>query len=147
MNSCKSLDAISNAMKLSKVLMRQSSELADMFTGCLIGHPTEQTFNVLQETLSDAAYSVKHLQKYFEDIEEEGVVKPIGKLVSMILTNKDVVNAEKLKEKFHTRNKAEAVSAALSITVSLMDRLANGEQFYTLTKSGKTEFLIIEGLI
>jgi len=69
-----------------------------------------------------------------------------GKLVSMGLTERDITNAEKLQEKFHCANKAEAVSAALSITVSLMDRLANGEELYIRTKAGITERLIIPGL-
>ena len=66
--------------------------------------------------------------------------------VSMNLTDKDISNTEKLKERLHARTKADAVSAALSITASLSEHLAEGEQLFVRTKDGKTERLVITGL-
>ena len=66
--------------------------------------------------------------------------------VSMNLTGRDVENTEKLRKRLHSRSKADAVSAALSITSSLSEHLASGDQLFIRTKSGKTERLIIPGL-
>ncbi len=65
--------------------------------------------------------------------------------VSMNLTSKDVDNTEKLKQRLHARSKADAVSAALSITTSLSEYIEKGEQIFIRTKDGKTERLIFPG--
>ncbi len=66
--------------------------------------------------------------------------------VTMNLTEKDVQNTEHLREKFHARSNAEAVSAALSISSSLADILNKGDEVFIKTKNGDTEKLIITGL-
>lgn len=66
--------------------------------------------------------------------------------VSMNLTERDIENTDKLKERLHARTKADTVSAALSITSSLSDHMMKGEQIFIRTKDGKTERLIIPGL-
>lgn len=66
--------------------------------------------------------------------------------VTMNLTDRDVKNAEKLSEQFHTRSKAEAVSAALTITSSLSDLLQGGKELIIRNKDGDLEKIIIPGL-
>ncbi|MFC3909878.1 hypothetical protein ACFORL_12435 [Legionella dresdenensis] len=66
--------------------------------------------------------------------------------VSMNLTDRDISNTEKIKNRLHSRSKADAVSAALSITSSLSDYIERGEEIFVLTKDGKTERLVIPGL-
>lgn len=66
--------------------------------------------------------------------------------VTMNLTEKDVLNTEHLREKFHSRSNAEAVSAALSISSSLADIIQKGDEIYIRNKSGETEKLVITGL-
>jgi len=74
--------------------------------------------------------------------------KSSGHQVSMTLTDKDVENAEKLKKKLQCNNNAEAVSAALSITASLADRLRDGEQLFKVRPEHgeQLERLFIPGL-
>lgn len=68
--------------------------------------------------------------------------------VTMNLTDKDIRNTEKLTEKLHTRSKAEAVSAALSITSSLSEMLEGkgNKELIIRDDSGKIEKIIIPGL-
>lgn len=69
------------------------------------------------------------------------------KKVSMNLTERDVINTELVKDRLHTRNKAEAVSAALSIVSSLTENIGAGEDLYIVSKDGKTsQKVIIPGL-
>ena len=48
--------------------------------------------------------------------------------VTMNLTERDVKNTERLTEKLQARSKAEAVSAALGITIFLSDMLQGGKE-------------------
>lgn len=66
--------------------------------------------------------------------------------VTMNLTERDVRNTEKLTEKLHTRSKAEAVSAALSITSSLSEMLEGDKELIIRDKKGDIEKIIIPGL-
>jgi len=66
--------------------------------------------------------------------------------VSMNLTERDVENTEYLSKKLHSRSKADAVSAALSITTSLAEYLKKGDQLILRKKDGTTERLIIPGI-
>lgn len=67
------------------------------------------------------------------------------KKVSMNLTERDIANTEKLKERLHARSNADTVSSALAITSSLSDHLERGEQLFVRTKDGKIERLVITG--
>lgn len=66
--------------------------------------------------------------------------------VTMNLTDRDVRNTEKVSRLFHTRNKAEAVSAALGITSSLADMIRSGKELVLRNKKGELEKIIIPGL-
>ena len=66
--------------------------------------------------------------------------------VTMNLTERDVRNTEKLTEQLHTRSKAEAVSAALSITSSLSDMLQGDKELIIRDRNGGIEKVIIPGL-
>lgn len=66
--------------------------------------------------------------------------------VTMNLTAKDVENTERLRDRFQSRSNAEAVSAALSISSSLVDLVKKGDEVYIKTKDGETEKIIITGL-
>lgn len=66
--------------------------------------------------------------------------------VTMNLTDKDIVNTAKLRDRFHARSNAEAVSAALSITSSISDKLLEGDELLIKTKNGEIEKVIIAGL-
>lgn len=66
--------------------------------------------------------------------------------VTMNLTERDVRNTEKLTEQLHTRSKAEAVSAALSITTSLSEMLHGDKELIIRDKKGGIEKVIIPGL-
>lgn len=66
--------------------------------------------------------------------------------VTMGLTEKDMQNTSRLKEKFRSRNNAEAVSVALSITSSLSELLGKGSELFVKTSTGKIEKIIITGL-
>lgn len=66
--------------------------------------------------------------------------------VTMNLTDRDIRNTESLSEKLHTRSKAEAVSAALSITSSLSEMLEGGKELIIRNRNGEIEKVIIPGL-
>ncbi len=66
--------------------------------------------------------------------------------VTMNLTDRDVANTERLSEKLHTRSKAEAVSAALSITTSLADILEGGKELIVRDSKGEVGKVFIPGL-
>lgn len=66
--------------------------------------------------------------------------------VTMNLTDRDVRNTERLSAMLHTRNKAEAVSAALSIATSLSDLLQGNKELIIRDKKGGIERVIIPGL-
>jgi hypothetical protein len=66
--------------------------------------------------------------------------------VTMNLTERDVKNTERLTEKLHARSKAEAVSAALGITIFLSDILQGGKELIIRNANGETEKVIIPGL-
>ena len=63
--------------------------------------------------------------------------------VIMNLSEHDVQNTERLRLKLHTRNNAEAVSAALSITSSLSDLLEDNQELFIRNKNGDIEKVII----
>lgn len=64
----------------------------------------------------------------------------------MNLTERDIKNTDKLYTKLHTRSKAEAVSAALSITTSLSEMLEGDKELIIRNKNGEIEKVIIPGL-
>lgn len=66
--------------------------------------------------------------------------------VTMNLTDRDVRNTEKLTERLHTRSKAEAVSAALTIISSLSDMLEGNKELIIRDKKGNLEKIMIPGL-
>lgn len=66
--------------------------------------------------------------------------------VTMNLTERDVRNTEILVDQLHTRSKAEAVSAALSITSSLSDLLKGNKELIIRDKNGEIGKVIIPGL-
>lgn len=66
--------------------------------------------------------------------------------VTMNLTERDVKNTERLTEQLHTRSKAEAVSAALSITTSLSEMLQGDKELIIRDRKGGIEKVIIPGL-
>lgn len=66
--------------------------------------------------------------------------------VTMNLTERDVRNTERLTERLHTRSKAEAVSAALSITTSLSEMLQGDKELIIRDRKGDIEKVIIPGL-
>ena len=66
--------------------------------------------------------------------------------VTMNLTEQDVRNTERLTEQLHTRSKAEAVSAALSITTSLSEMLKGEKELIIRNKKGEISKVIIPGL-
>lgn len=65
--------------------------------------------------------------------------------VTMGLTERDARNAERLQLKLGTHNKAEAVSAALSITSGLSDLLEGNKELIIRNKRGDMEKVIIPG--
>lgn len=66
--------------------------------------------------------------------------------VTMNLTDRDVRNTEKVSQLFHTRNKAEAVSAALGITSSLGEMVKKGNELLIRNKNGELQKVFIPGL-
>lgn len=66
--------------------------------------------------------------------------------VTMNLTERDIQNTEKLTEQLHTRSKAEAVSAALSITAFLSEMLHGDKELIIRNRKGDIEKVIIPGL-
>lgn len=66
--------------------------------------------------------------------------------VTMNLTDRDVRNTEKVSQLFHTRNKADAVSAALGITSSLGEMVKKGNELLIRNKKGELQKIFIPGL-
>jgi hypothetical protein len=66
--------------------------------------------------------------------------------VTMNLSERDIRNTEKLTEQLHARSKAEAVSAALSITSFLSEMLQGDKELIIRDKKGGIEKVIIPGL-
>ena len=59
--------------------------------------------------------------------------------VTMNLTDRDVDNTAMLQELLHARNKASAVSSALSVATVLATRIKRGEKLYLRAEDGVTE--------
>lgn len=72
--------------------------------------------------------------------------RPAMTKVTMNLTERDVSNTEKLQELLHARNKASAVSSALSVAAVLATRIKHGEKLYLRGEDGVTERIFIPGL-
>lgn len=68
------------------------------------------------------------------------------KKVTMNLTDRDVGNAEILQDLLRARNKASAVSSALSLATVLATRIKRGEMLYLRGEDGLTERVFIPGL-
>ena len=66
--------------------------------------------------------------------------------VSMNLTERDIKNTENVRQLFHVRTNADAVSAALGITRSLGEMLKNGNELLIRNKKGELEKTLIPGL-
>ena len=65
--------------------------------------------------------------------------------VSMNLTERDIRNTEKVGQLFHTRSKADAVSAALGIARSLGEMIKGGKELLLRNKKGELERVSIPG--
>ena len=65
--------------------------------------------------------------------------------VTMLLTDKDVENANRIYQLTHSRTKAQAVSVALALARYLMDQRSNGAQIL-LHKDGTTERIVMTEL-
>jgi len=65
--------------------------------------------------------------------------------VSMSLTERDIKNTEKVRQLFHVRTNADAVSAALGITRSLGEMLKNGNELIIRNKKGEMKKILIPG--
>jgi hypothetical protein len=61
--------------------------------------------------------------------------------VTMNLTNRDVQNTEKLKNLFHSRSKASAVSTVLSVTATIAEIISNGGSLMARKPDGTMEKL------
>ncbi len=66
--------------------------------------------------------------------------------VMMNLTERDFENAEKITEQLRVHNKAEAVSAALSISSFLGEMLQGDKELIVRDRKGGMEKIIIPGL-
>lgn len=66
--------------------------------------------------------------------------------VSMNLTDRDIRNTESVRNLFHVRTNADAVSAALGITRSLGEMVKNGKELLIRNKKGEIEKVLIPGL-
>ena len=66
--------------------------------------------------------------------------------ISMNLTDRDIKNTEIVRQLFHTRTNADAVSVALSITGSLGEMVKNGYELLIRNKKGDIEKILIPGL-
>lgn len=66
--------------------------------------------------------------------------------VSMNLTERDIKNTESVRQLFHVRTNADAVSAALGITCSLGEMLKSGKELLIRNKNGEIEKILIPGL-
>ena len=71
--------------------------------------------------------------------------QPLTK-VTMNLTDRDVGNAEMLQDLLRARNKASAVSSALSLATVLATRIKRGEKLYLRGEDGVTERVFMPGL-
>ncbi len=72
--------------------------------------------------------------------------RPALTKVTMNLTDRDVGNTETLQALLHARNKASAVSSALSLAAVLATRINRGEKLYLRGEDGVTERILIPGL-
>jgi len=66
--------------------------------------------------------------------------------VSMNLTERDIKNTENVRNLFHVRTNADAVSAALGITRSLGEMIKNGKELLIRDKNGEISKVLIPGL-
>lgn len=66
--------------------------------------------------------------------------------VSMNLTERDIKNTETVRQLFHVRTNADAVSAALGITRSLGEMIKNGKELLLRNKKGEMQKILIPGL-
>ena len=66
--------------------------------------------------------------------------------VTMNLTDRDVDNTATLQDLLNARNKASAVSSALSVATVLATRIKRGEKLYLRAEDGVTERILIPGL-
>ena len=66
--------------------------------------------------------------------------------VAMNLTDRDVGNAEMLQDLLRAKNKASAISSALSLATVLATRIKRGEKLYFRREDGVTERIFIPGL-
>lgn len=66
--------------------------------------------------------------------------------VSMNLTERDIKNTESVRQLFHVRTNADAVSAALGITRSLGEMVKDGNDLLIRNKNGEMERILIPGL-
>jgi hypothetical protein len=66
--------------------------------------------------------------------------------VSMNLTERDIKNTERVRQLFHVRTNADAVSAALGITSSLGEMVKDGNELLIRNKKGEMEKILIPGL-
>ena len=66
--------------------------------------------------------------------------------ISMNLTDRDIKNTEKVRQLFHVRTNADAVSASLGITRSLGEMVKDGKELLIRSKNGEVEKILIPGL-
>ena len=66
--------------------------------------------------------------------------------VSMNLTERDIKNTESVRQLFHVRTNADAVSAALGITRSLGEMMKDGKDLLIRNKNGEMQKILIPGL-
>lgn len=66
--------------------------------------------------------------------------------VSMNLTERDIKNTESVRQLFHVRTNADAVSAALGITRSLGEMVKGGGEILVRNKKGELQKVLIPGL-
>ena len=78
-------------------------------------------------------------------IKTEVIMSALTK-VSMNLTERDIKNTENVRQLFHVRTNADAVSAALGITRSLGEMVKNGNELLIRNKKGELQKILIPGL-
>jgi uncharacterized protein (UPF0303 family) len=67
--------------------------------------------------------------------------------VGMTLTDRDFANAETIRVRFGLRSRAQAVSVAQSLSVSILDMVADGGEFFIREKgSCMVQRVVILGL-
>ncbi len=66
--------------------------------------------------------------------------------VTMNLTETDVGNTEKLTQQLNSRSKAATVSAALSLTTTIVDAIKMGGEIMVRKPDGSMEKLVITGM-